>query len=105
MNSIFDEEETFIARRPVLSKMFAPIPIESNTSITIGSVMTDLTYRTPSEKQKRSKFEAGARATQQLGRLKPISKIPFFRPYFYALGGLSYGVILIDPLDRLEGTT
>ena len=102
MKSIFDEEETLLARRPVLSKMFAPIPIESNPSITIGSVMTDLTYQTPSEKRKRSKFEAAGRATEQLASFRQIRKVPFFQPYFYALAGITYGLILLDPLDRLE---
>ena len=102
MKSIFDEEETLIARRPVLSKMLAPIPIESNPSITIGSVMTDLTYQTPSEKRKRSKFEAAGRATEHLASWRQIRKVPFFRPYFYALAGITYGLILLDPLDRLE---
>jgi len=102
MKSIFDEEETLLARRPVLSKMLSPIPIESNPSIMIGEIMTDLTYETPAEKRKRSKFEAAQRATEHLGSWRSIRRVPFFRPYFYGLAGITYGLILLDPLDRLE---
>jgi len=103
MKSIFEEEETLISRRPVLSKMLAPIPIESNASITVGSVMTDLTYRTEgSGERKRTKLEAAERAQSMLRPTNRIGKIPFFRPYLIGLNVLTYGLILIDPLDRLE---
>ena len=96
--SLFEEEQLFHRRM-----MMPGPPVEQPIGrIRIGEVTTDLTYKTPSEKQKRSKFEAGARATEHLARLRPISRIPFFRPYFYLLGGLTYGLILLDPLDRLE---
>lgn len=29
--------------------------------------------------------------------------IPFLRPYGYALQALTYGLIMVDPLDRLDG--
>lgn len=103
MNSIFEEEETLISRRPVLSKMLAPIPIESNSSIAIGSVMTDLTYRTQtSGERKRTKLEAAQRAQSMLRPTNRIGRIPFFRPYLLGLNVLTYGLILVDPLDRLE---
>ena len=103
MNSIFEEEETLILRRPVLSKMLAPIPIESNSSIAVGSIMTDLTYRTKaSEERKRTKFEAAQRAQSILRPTNRIGRIPFFRPYLVGLNVLTYGLILVDPLDRLE---
>ena len=103
MNSIFEEEETLIARRPMLSKMLAPIPIESNPSITIGSVMTDLTYKTNSGKQKRTTGEAIDRAMGSLGFINRATRgIPFLRQYVIGLNVLTYGLILIDPLDRLE---
>ena len=103
MNSIFEEEETLISRRPLLSKMLTPIPIESNASITVGSVMTDLTYRTEgSGERKRTKLEAAERAQSMLRPTNRIGRIPFFRPYLIGLNVLTYGLILVDPLDRLE---
>jgi hypothetical protein len=101
MKSIFDEEETLLARRPVLSKMLAPILIESNPSITKAWVMTDLTYETPAEKRRRSKFEASQRAFDVTRQLNPLAKVPFLRPYIFGLNVLTYGLILLDPLDRL----
>lgn len=103
MNSIFEEEETLISRRPLLSKMLTPIPIESNSSIAVGSVMTDLMYRTEgSDGRKRTKLEAAERAQSVLRPTNRIGRIPFFRPYLVGLNVLTYGLILIDPLDRLE---
>lgn len=103
MNSIFEEEETLLSRRPLLSKMLTPIPIESNSSIAIGSVMSDLTYQTEgSGDRKRTKSEAAQRAQSILRPTNRIGKIPFFRPYLIGLNVLTYGLIIIDPLDRLE---
>jgi hypothetical protein len=82
--------------------MLTPIPIESNPSITIGSVMTNLTYKTPAEKRTRSKFEASQRAFDVTRQLNPLAKVPFFRPYIFGLNVITYGLILLDPLDRLE---
>lgn len=72
-------------------------------SITIGTVATDLGTR-PIQltKIKRTKFEAAARANDALKEINAFTTVPFFRPYIYALNALTYGLILIDPLDRLE---
>lgn len=102
MNSIFEEEETLISRRPLLSKMLSPVPIESNASITVGSVMTDLTYQVEASNQKRTKLQATQRAQSVLRPTNRIGRIPFFRPYLIGLNVLTYGLILVDPLDRLE---
>ena len=41
------------------------------------------------------------------GAGSPIWKVgkqfPFTKPYAYALQGLTYALVLVDPLDRLEG--
>ncbi len=34
---------------------------------------------------------------------KLAKQYPFAKPYAYALQGLTYALILVDPLDRLEG--
>jgi hypothetical protein len=34
---------------------------------------------------------------------KTGKQYPFTKPYAYALQGLTYALILVDPLDRLEG--
>lgn len=54
--------------------------------------------------RRRTVGEAVERAT---GAGSPIWKtgkqFPFTKPYAYALQGLTYALILVDPLDRLEG--
>ena len=74
----------------------------NSMSPTISSITTDLQYRTEPTLEKRSKFEAAERAFDVLAEFNAFSKVPFFRPYIYGLNALTYGLILIDPLDRLE---
>lgn len=71
-------------------------------SPTISSITTDLQYRTEPTLEKRSKFEAAQRAESILSETNRIGRIPFFRPYLIGLNLLTYGLIIIDPLDRLE---
>jgi len=53
--------------------------------------------------RKRTKFEAAIRAQEQLGDInRTLGTNPFFRPYLVGLNILTYGLILVDPLDRLE---
>ena len=53
--------------------------------------------------QRRTVNEAFARANSALGLTKSAKRVPFFRPYAYLLQGLTYALIVVDPLDRLEG--
>lgn len=53
--------------------------------------------------RKRSKVEAALRAQQQLAVFNnTLRPIPIFRPYLLGLNLLTYGLIVVDPLDRLE---
>ncbi len=71
-------------------------------SPTISSITTDLQYQTEPTLVKRTKFEAAERAFDVLAEFNAFAKVPFFRPYIYGLNLLTYGLIIIDPLDRLE---
>lgn len=51
---------------------------------------------------RRTKSDAAGRAYDVLTYVNPIAKNPFLRPYIYGLNLLTYGLILVDPLDRLE---
>jgi hypothetical protein len=70
--------------------------------VTVRSVTSDVRGPSESQLQKRTKFEAGVRVFDVLSDINPFAKVPFLRPYIYALNALTYGLILIDPLDRLE---
>lgn len=74
----------------------------SNSMVTVGTITSDI--RGPGEPQlvKRTKANAGVRAFDVLSKTNRFAKIPFVRPYVYALNALTYGLIIIDPLDRLE---
>ena len=74
----------------------------NSMSPTISSITTDLQYQTEPTLVKRTKFEAAQRAQSILGRTNRIGRIPFVRPYLVGLNILTYGLILVDPLDRLE---
>lgn len=73
----------------------------SPSMVTVGSITSDISNVEPSFEQ-RTKAEAAARAYEALSNFNSFAKVPFFRPYIYALNILTYGLILIDPLDRLE---
>lgn len=74
----------------------------SNSMVTVSSVTTDVRGPSVSQLEKRTRFEAGQRAYDVLSNVNPFAKVPFLRPYIYALNALTYALILIDPLDRLE---
>lgn len=73
----------------------------SPSMVTVGSITSDISNLEPSFEQ-RTKAEAAVRAYGVLSEFNAFAKVPFFRPYIYALNALTYGLILIDPLDRLE---
>jgi len=54
--------------------------------------------------RRRTVAEAFARANE-IGApiFRGAKQVPFFRPYVYLLQGLTYVLIAVDPLDRLEG--
>lgn len=69
------------------------------------STSSRLTYYEPGPTtRKRTVSEALTRAHGTGSPLwKVTRRVPFLAPYSYALQGLTYGLILVDPLDRLEG--
>ncbi len=71
----------------------------SPSMVTIGSITTRFS---PADAEQRTKLEAAERAYDVLNKVNPFAKIPFLRPYIYGLNLLTYGLILVDPLDRLE---
>lgn len=70
--------------------------------VSVGSVTTELRGPGVPQLVRRTKFEAGQRAFDALSKVNQFAKIPFVRPYIYTLNVLTYGLIIIDPLDRLE---
>ena len=71
----------------------------SPSMVTVGSITSQFSSATS---EQRTKAEAAGRAYDVLTNVNPFAKIPFLRPYIYGLNLLTYGLILIDPLDRLE---
>jgi len=60
--------------------------------------------RSPELQQRRTVGEALERVMLPLEALTEAGKaFPLTRPYTKLLTGLTYGLILLDPLDRLEG--
>lgn len=75
----------------------------SPSMVTVGSIDVDVSNSTGPQLVKRSKVEAVDRASDKLALVNRTFKgIPFFRPYVLGLNLLTYGLILVDPLDRLE---
>lgn len=59
---------------------------------------------TASSMRRRTVAEALIRAQEQGSPLwRTAKQFPFTKPYAYVLQGLTYALILVDPLDRLEG--
>ena len=71
----------------------------SPSMVTVGSITTRFSS---ADAEQRTKLEAAERAYDVLEKVNPFAKIPFLRPYIYGLNLLTYGLILVDPLDRLE---
>jgi hypothetical protein len=70
----------------------------SPSMVTVGSIKTQFSRATF---EQRTKSEAIERAQEKLAIVNRTF-IPFFRPYVFGLNLLTYGLILVDPLDRLE---
>jgi hypothetical protein len=60
-------------------------------------------YEAAPSTRKRTVGEALLRANKASPMVRRLKRIPFTRPYAYLLQGLAVGLILVDPLDRLEG--
>ena len=71
--------------------------------VTIGSITSDISTPRGPQLVKRSKGDAIIRAEDKLSKVnRTLRGIPIVRPYVLGLNLLTYGLILIDPLDRLE---
>lgn len=82
------------------------VPFENKVpaaSVSIGTIRTKFTAPSSSLMVKRTKGEAIDRAGAKLAMVnRTFRGIPMLRPYVLGLNFLTYGLILIDPLDRLE---
>ncbi len=77
-------------------------PAVAPSFVTVGSITSDISPGRTGD-QRRTKLEAIDRASGKLDAVNLALKgIPFFRPYVIGLNLLTYGLILVDPLDRLE---
>jgi hypothetical protein len=96
--SLFEEDEIF-PRMMMPARSPAPLKV-LNTSTT-----SRLTYyEAGPSTRKRTVGEALIRAGEKGSPLwRATKRVPFLKPYAYLLQGLTYGLILVDPLDRLEG--
>lgn len=73
------------------------------TSVSVGTIKTNFSTSPSSMMVKRTKGEAIDRAQTKLAMVnRTFRGIPMLRPYVLGLNFLTYGLILIDPLDRLE---
>lgn len=99
--SIFDDdEERFYRTRFAGPKRSMVETISLTPQATVAAPF----YASSPKKRKRTPLEALARANTAGSRLwRPLRAIPPFRIYGFLLQGLTYGFILVDPLDRLEG--
>lgn len=100
MLSIFDEEELQYRQTRMVMPMLAPRTTDTGY---IMPTMERATYRDDG-KRKRTVPEALVRVQRAGGPIwQRAKRFPFTAPYAYALQGLSYGLVIVDPLDRLEG--
>lgn len=103
MFSIFDEEEAIEYRR---ARQTLPLlaPVVQEKGYIMPSNSERLTYEFKDKKRKRTVAEALQRVQ---GAGSPIwatgKKFPVTKPYAYALQALTYALIFVDPLNRLEG--
>ena len=74
----------------------------SPSIVTVGSITVDISTSSGAQLMQRTRADAAGRAYDVLTNVNPFAKIPFLRPYVYGLNLLTYGLILVDPLDRLE---
>ncbi len=97
--SLFEEDELEHAR------MMMPIQRLSDPARRFSTSNTSrLTYYEPGPStRKRTVTEALQRANKASPVIRRLKGIPFTRPYAYLLQGLTVGLIVVDPLDRLEG--
>jgi len=101
MNSIFEEEYFAPSRARMIIPASSPEPGEVSFSIS-----TNLTYRQAptSSKRKRTVGEAIMRARgHPVFRLVKGLKVTPLAPYALLFHGSVYGMILLDPGNRLEG--
>ena len=74
----------------------------SPSIVTVGSITVDVSTSLGPQLMQRTRGDAAGRAYDVLTNVNPFAKIPFLRPYIYGLNLLTYGLIVLDPLDRLE---
>lgn len=101
MNSLFDEEELFFPRsRVLLPPTMAEVP--GITSVLVPSLPTT-PGPSPPGTRRRTVSEAQERASSFISGARVLQRVPMLKPYAMLFQVLTYGFILVDPLDRLEG--
>ena len=100
MYSLFEEDDVEMPYR-----RFGREPVSSGggVSFTVTSTLAPFSSPPKKTKRKRTKFEALSRVGEPLGTAGSMGRnVPFLRPYAKALQWITVGLILTDPLDRLE---
>jgi hypothetical protein len=98
MYSIFEEEELVSRRMMMLSPKDQPATVSFSVTSTLTPRPADPTWR------KRSRTEAMARAELITGMVTSAGQVfPIARPYTTLFNLTFSGLVLVDPLNRLEG--
>ena len=100
MFSIFEDDEFEMPYR-----RFGRPPVSSGGGVSFTITSTLAPYSSPPKKtqEKRSRLEALDRSAKVLGLAGEVGDIfPAARPYTSLFQGVTIGLIVVDPLDRLE---
>lgn len=100
---LFEEDDLFLRSRTLMPGR----AIEIKISLVMAGPRTPTGLPVETSKtgsRRRTVGEALERATGAGSLIwKTGKQFPFTKPYAYALQGLTYTLIVVDPLDRLEG--
>jgi hypothetical protein len=81
-----------------MSARLSTVEARSPEGLPIPSVKPALAYRRRTVSEALERVQGAGSPIWKTGK-----QYPFTKPYAYALQGLTYALILVDPLDRLEG--
>lgn len=106
MRTLFDEEEELFRRSPVL--LPAAKVVNSPVPLYIAPSSADLLLArnqkpSSSSRKKRTRLEVLGRGQSLTSTSRALGQtyLPF-RPYDYLFRGVFLGLVLLDPLDRIE---
>ena len=102
MHSIFDDEDELRYPR---SRILLPATMAEAPGIT--SVLVPSLPATPGPSppgmRRRTVNEAMSRVSSFISGARLLQRVPILKPYAMIFQAATYGFILVDPLDRLEG--